>query len=256
MKHAETDSLFSDPVHVDPKPGAGIVILCEHASNRVPEGCDLGLTPEVATSHAAWDPGALGVAKALAEHLKAALVYGGLSRLLYDCNRPPEAPSAMPEKSEIYDIPGNQGLSAQDRQVRVDGIYAPFCAAVAETLAQSDNPVIVTMHSFTPIYKGAERAVEIGVLHGRDSALAKAMMERSDMGTPFNVQLNEPYGPQDGVAHSLDLHGSDNGLRNVMIEIRNDLIRTPEEERRLAALLAPWILQAIADLPQSRGEGG
>jgi predicted N-formylglutamate amidohydrolase len=251
MSYAETDSLFSEPVHVAPYPGAKFVVLCEHASHRIPAGLDLGLAPEVTTSHAAWDPGALGVAKALAERLEAALIYGGMSRLLYDCNRPPEAPSAMPEKSEIYEIPGNQGLSDADRQARVDGIYAPFCAAVAETLAQSDRPVLVTMHSFTPVFKGAQRAVEIGVLHGRDPALAQAMMAHADMGHPFNVQLNEPYGPQDGVAHSLDLHGSDNGLSNVMIEIRNDLIRTPEEESAMAALLAPWILQATADLPES-----
>ena len=114
--------------------GAGeFVIVCEHAANAVPaEFAGLGLTPELLASHIAWDPGAREVARAMAERLDAPLVAQRVSRLLYDCNRPPDAESAVPEVSEVHPIPGNQGLSAEAKAARAARFYAPFREALAE----------------------------------------------------------------------------------------------------------------------------
>lgn len=231
-----------------PVEGAEILILCEHASNRVPDPLqDLGLSAEALESHVAWDPGALGVARALRGHLSAVLIAGTVSRLVYDCNRPPEAESAIPARSEIYDIPGNVGLSAAQRRARVENVYDPFVGAVQAVIGahEATLDLMVTIHSFTPVFHGTHRAVELGVLHGRDARFARAMMARLPVDSPYDTRLNEPYSAKDGVAHSLDLHGAPNGLLNVMIEIRNDLIQTEAAQGAMAAYLARWITDTL-----------
>jgi predicted N-formylglutamate amidohydrolase len=236
---------YGETVVVSPSAGdARILLICEHASNRIPDPLhQLGLTADVLESHVAWDPGALGVARALAGHLDASLVSGAVSRLVYDCNRPPEAPSAIPERSEVHDIPGNRGLSAEARAERVAQVYRPFEQAVAGQIAQAGPSLalVITVHSFTPVFHDKPRPVQIGILHGSDDRFAMAMMQNRPAQPGHDIRLNEPYGAADGVTHTLELHGCANGLFNVMIEIRNDLIASPTAERDMAAYLAAWI---------------
>lgn len=230
-------------------PSPSVLVVCEHASNRIPDGLhSLSVSPEVQRSHVAWDPGALGVARALSQRLPSVLVHCTVSRLVYDCNRPPDAPSAIPERSERYDIPGNRGLSAGGRAQRVDGVFRPFSDALAHQIKahRASLQAMVTVHSFTPVYDGVARAVDLGILHGQDARLAHAMMDQPPHGVPYDIRLNAPYGPSDGVAHTLDTHGTGNGLRNVMIEIRNDLIATAEAQEAMGALLAGWIEAVLA----------
>ncbi len=225
-----------------------ILIVCEHASNDIPPHLnDLGLSLAARNSHAAWDPGALDVAVSMRDMLPAVLVNGRVSRLVYDCNRPPEAESAIPEKSEIYDIPGNVNLTPSERQNRIDYVYRPFETTLHHqiNLYRETLALIVTIHSFTPVYHGKQRDVEIGILHGSDHSFASAMMHKIPSASTFDVRLNEPYSAQDGVAHTLDLHGAGNGLANVMIEIRNDLIQTPDTQRDLARFLSDWLVQTL-----------
>ncbi|MDU8929943.1 N-formylglutamate amidohydrolase [Alisedimentitalea sp. MJ-SS2] len=237
-----------------PVQGTPFLILCEHASNRVP-AClnDLGLSRDVLQSHVAWDPGALGVARALRKRLGAVLINSNVSRLVYDCNRPPEVDSAVPERSEVYDIPGNVNLRRSARAERIKNVYDPFVKAVTDEVRKTENDLelLVTIHSFTPVYHGKTRAVELGILHGRDDRFSKAMMALKPEELPLDTRLNEPYAARDGVTHSIDLHGTDNGLLNVMIEIRNDLIKTSAEQDDMAALLSPWITKTLDHLRQS-----
>ncbi len=229
-------------------PDSRVVVVCEHAANRTSGRFgDLGIDAALMTSHIAWDPGALGVAKALADAFGAPLVHGGLSRLLYDCNRPPEARDAIPARSEVHDIPGNRDLSEAGRARRIAEIYEPFHAGLNDMLqSRPALPVLITVHSFTPVYRGVTRAVELGILHGEDPTLARAMLATTPKDNRYETRINAPYGPADGVAYTLDRHGSANGLLNVMLEIRNDLIATPEAEQAMADLLAPWLERAIA----------
>jgi predicted N-formylglutamate amidohydrolase len=131
----------------------------------------------------------------------------------------------MPEISESTHIPGNRHLSPEHRLMRTREIYRPFHAAIADLLdhraAEGAKSVVVSIHSFTPVYKGKPRAVELGILHDRDSDLADELI------TSFptvDARLNEPYGPEDGVLHTLNLHAAPRGLRHAMIEIRNDFL--------------------------------
>jgi len=231
----------------------GALILCEHASHHIPHRYgDLGLAEADRQSHAAWDPGALAVARILSDALDSPLIASRISRLVYDCNRPPEAMSAMPVKSELIDVPGNTGLNAEQREERVYTVYEPFIKAVSRMIearkAEGLETALITIHSFTPVYYGTPRAVEIGILHDDDTRLADAMLEQAPALSPRLVERNEPYGPTDGVTHSLQLHGLDNGLANVMIEVRNDLLRSPQEEAQMAEELLTLLRPALAAL--------
>jgi len=223
-----------------------VFIVCEHASRVLPpEYGNLGLSDDALSSHIAWDPGALGVARALSASLDATLVHQRFSRLIYDCNRPPESPGAMPEVSEIYEIPGNRNLSTAERAARTQALYIPFHdrirALLKERAARGQDSVLVTMHSFTPVYLGKARAVELGILHDDDTWLADRMLKAAADAPLYRAERNQPYGPADGVTHTLKLHGISGGLRNVMIEVRNDLIVDNIGQRVMADYLSGLI---------------
>ncbi|MFL4469069.1 N-formylglutamate amidohydrolase [Tateyamaria armeniaca] len=223
-----------------------IVLVCEHASAHIPADLkDLGVSAAARRSHVAWDPGAMAVARAMSQTLDATLVSSTISRLVYDCNRPPEAPDAIPVRSEAYDVPGNRGLTNADRRARVARYYAPFRDRLASEIARRTDPIIVTIHSFTPVYNGQTREVEIGILHDSDSRLADAMLRNAPR---RDVRRNAPYGPKDGVTHTLKEHGLKHGHLNVMIEVRNDLIADDASQKTMAQMLTDWMGRALQDV--------
>jgi len=233
----------------NPSARAPVVLVCEHACNHIPAGLhSLGLSEDVQNSHVAWDPGAIEVANRLSVLLDARLVSSGVSRLVYDCNRPPSASSAMPAKSEVFDIPGNAGLSDADRAERVARYYDPFRTTLSDTILGVKRPVLVTIHSFTPVYMGKPRDTDIGVLHDSDARLADVLLARAAAHSDLLFERNQPYGPQDGVTHTLKEHAIADGLLNVMLEIRNDLIATPKQQDAIAGMLAGWLSDGLAEL--------
>lgn len=226
-----------------PSGASPILVVCEHASARLPASLGtLGLSAEARVAHIAWDPGALAVARRLSARFDATLVFQNFSRLVYDCNRPPEATDAMPAISEVYEIPDNRDIPAAQRQARIDEIYRPWQRALRDTIAARKSAgretIIVTIHTFTPVYKGVRRNVDIGILHDRDTRFADAMLEGAAADRRYRVRRNEPYGPADGVTHTLVEHGLANGLLNVMIEIRNDLVIDEAGQEVMAGCLA------------------
>lgn len=236
-----------------------IVLVCEHASNRIPHKLDnLGLTQDTIDSHAAWDPGAAAVAILLSQALDAPLVSARFSRLVYDLNRPPEHPEAVRSVSEIYHIPGNENLSDDAVRARVHTIYQPFCAEVAlvldKAMSQHRRPVLVTVHTFNPVYHGVKRQVELGILHDDDDArLADQMLLEAAEHTSMVTRRNEPYGPADGVAHTLLLHAIPNGILNVMLEIRNDLVATSEQQANVANEIVDLLRTSLSMLDEPMG---
>jgi len=233
-----------------------VVLACEHASNRVPGSLNgLGLDAAALRSHIAWDPGARSVALGLSRSLDAPLVASRISRLVYDCNRPPDSPAAMPVRSERFDIPGNAGLSEGARAARVREIYRPFRArlgAMLDRRAAGRAPVcLVTIHSFTPVYFETRREVELGILHDSDARLADLMLARASEITGLRSGRNQPYGPEDGVTHTLREHALPRGIPNVMIEIRNDLLEKPRERDAITSALARLIETATETLKRN-----
>ncbi len=224
-----------------------MVLVCEHASAYMPEQYNhLGLDESLLHRHIAWDPGALAVATHLANHFDCPLVHSNASRLLYDCNRPPKADSAIPARSEQHPIPGNTNLSQQAREERIKHFYEPFRLALTNTLAScAQKPIIVTIHSFTPVYNGETRNTELGVLHDEDSRLADALL---NCAIELKADRNQPYGPEDGVTHTLREHALPNRYLNAMLEVRNDLIETETQQKDIATTLAVWLTEAFSAL--------
>jgi predicted N-formylglutamate amidohydrolase len=235
---------------------ADVLLVCEHASATIPDVfTDLGLQQQALLSHIAWDPGALELAVLLAKMFDATLCYQRYSRLLYDCNRPPASPAAIRQDSETFEIPGNRNLSEQERNQRVETFYRPFQKGLSGVIdarrRSGQRTVLVTVHSFTPVYFGRPRDVEVGILHDVDARLADAMLVQADgLKCSYITRRNEPYGPEDGVTHTLVEHGLKNALLNVMIEVRNDLLRVPEEIDAMAAYLGALISNALAPDPE------
>lgn len=225
--------------------GGPAVIVCEHASNAFPaEWGDLGTTAKTRKSHAAWDPGALDLARALSARLDAPLIHGTVSRLIYDLNRPPHAPSAMPKVSEQHEIPGNRDLTPAERLRRTEAIYLPFHAAlaaiIARRLARGVPTALVTVHSFNPVYFNFYRNIEFGVVHDAEPTLARRVAA-AEIG--LTTRLNEPYSAADGVAHTLALHATPLKLPHVMLELRADLLA--KDGPGIAARLAPVLADAM-----------
>lgn len=243
----KTDSHQAEVVQVmRPEARSAIVLVCEHASHQIPpELADLGLDAEAQRSHIAWDPGAFSVAQVMSEKLDAVLVASNVSRLVYDCNRPPDASDAMPVQSETYHVPGNVGLTEDAKAARVRRYYAPFRDALSAEVKRRKDPVLVTIHSFTPVYRTEKRDVEVGILHDQDARLADAMLDCADQ---YDVRRNTPYGPEDGVTHTLKEHGQKHGYLNVMIEVRNDLIADRASQVSMAKTLVNWLTKALESL--------
>lgn len=248
MIHTASDiSDTSTAALYNPGGSSPILLICEHASNFIPASFNgLGLDSEALSSHIAWDPGALAVAKELSRSLDAMLVHSNASRLLFDCNRPPGAVDAIAVRSEKYTIPGNCELDDHAIAERIQQFYKPFCTLVEQTIERGDHiRGIVTIHSFTPEYHGQARAVELGVISDADSRLADQMLAYAPTCTSMLVAHNLPYGPEHGVTHTLKLHGIENGLLNVMLEIRNDLIAEEKQQKDFALMLQKLIGEAF-----------
>jgi len=236
------------------------VIGCEHATNLVPDAlAGLGLSAADRAAHIAWDPGALALARGLAGALDGVLVAARVSRLVYDCNRPPDAAGAMAVQSEHYRIPGNEGLAPAARRARARAVYLPFHDAlrreIVGRIALGRGPALVTVHSFTPTWFGAPRQVEFGVIHDADDTLARAVAAEAQARTGLRTELNAPYSAADGVTHTLRLQAVPYAIPNVMLEVRNDLIATPAQQAAMAAALAPVLAAALAGAAPAAAPG-
>lgn len=224
------------------------VITCDHATNRVPEdiaGGDLGLPPEDMARHIAYDPGALGVARALAEALDSPLVSASFSRLVIDPNRGEDDPTLL---MRVYDgsiIPANRHVDAAELERRLTLYHRPYHAAVGRLIAARRAPAVVAIHSFTRQLRGrAPRPWHVGVLYAGDTRLALPLLARLNAEDDLCVGDNQPYsGHLPGDA--LDRHGVQPGRPHVLIEVRNDLIETPGDQRAWGLRLAPMLDAAL-----------
>ncbi len=225
-----------------------MLITCDHAANTVPatvNGGDLGLDPTDMARHIAYDVGAAGVTYALAEQLDAPAILSNFSRLVIDPNRGEDDPTLL---MKLYDgtiIPGNRHADAVERERRLNTCYRPYHAAQAEMAARQNDTVLISVHSYTPQLNGYPiRPWHIGILHGKDSRLSIPLLALLDQETDLCVGENEPYGGHlDG--DSVDRHAIAHERPNTLIEIRNDLIETEDQQIAWATRLAPILTEAL-----------
>jgi predicted N-formylglutamate amidohydrolase len=246
--HARAGVSGKGVVRVTNRDGASpYVLVCDHASNWLPpEYGTLGLGETDMLRHIAWDPGAQPVGLALAGLLDATLIEAGVSRLAIDCNRPLDAPDLIPPVSETTLIPGNAELSETQRTERIALSWRPFHETieelVLERLAAGRETWLISIHSFTPAYKGVARPWEVGIVHDDDERISAPLISALRKLGHLTVGDNQPYSPEDRVYFTLERHARSRGLPCAMIEIRNDEIADAEGQRlwaqRLAGLLA------------------
>jgi predicted N-formylglutamate amidohydrolase len=231
---------------VNPDGRAPFVLVCDHASNWVPPTLQrLGLPAEELGRHIAWDPGALELASRMSMLLDAPLVHATVSRLVLDVNRDPAHAGSVVTVSEDTAIPGNRGLSAEDRSKRVRWIYEPYHQALAKVIeGRATPPRLISVHSFTPVFRREPRPWHIGVLSAEDRRLADPLLELLRADGEYHVGDNQPYAPTDGVYHTLHRHCSARKLHSVLLELRSDMIGDDPSRRMWASKLCR-ALQAI-----------
>lgn len=238
-----------------PRRGHGQVLLvCDHASNHIPADLNrLGMDDVDLARHIAWDIGAAALTRRLSDLLDAPAVLARVSRLVVDVNRDLASPSLIPEISDGTIIPGNQQLSPADRHDRIDRYYHPFHAAVAAQvktmLDHGGVPLLIGVHSFTPVMNGTARPWPVGLLWNRDKRLAAAMIA-GYRHHGFMVGDNEPYSGRT-LFYTMNRHGGDHGLPQATLEIRQDEIGDDAGVAKWATLTAA-IIRDIAERPELR----
>jgi len=203
---------------------------------------DLGLPAGELVRHIAWDIGISGVAEALSSHLGAHLIAQRYSRLVIDCNRPPAAASSIPRISEATIIPGNDGITREAAEMRRRQVFDPYHRRIDEAidarLRDRLPTVLISLHSFTPVYAGVARPWHIGTLYQRDTRLPSLLLKLLRAEPNLVVGDNEPYAVSDETDYTIPVHGEKRGLMNTGIEIRQDLIAEPAGQREWAERLA------------------
>lgn len=226
----------------------GLVFVCDHASNRVPSDVTpLGLPPEDMTRHIAFDVGARGVTIGLAQALGARAVLSRYSRLVIDPNRGADDPTLVMKLNDGSVIEGNRNVDAAEIERRLETLHRPYHAQIDKALdLAGPDAVMVSMHSFTPQFRGRPfRPWQIALLWDQDDRLVAPLLSQLDTDTDFNVGDNEPYSGK-LAGDCMWMHGTMRGIPHVLIEIRNDLISNTQGEAEWVELLAPILRAAIA----------
>ena len=219
------------------------LLTCDHYGRLIPRALgDLGLPASELARHIAWDIGIAGVAEMLSKHLDAHLIVQRYSRLVIDCNRPPHAASSIPRISEATTISGNEGISREAAEMRRAQIFDPYHRRIEGIIDQRKHrgqpTVLLSLHSFTPVYAGIARPWHIGTLYHRDARLPPLLLKLLRAEGDLVVGDNEPYAVSDDTDYTIPVHAEARGLMNTGIEIRQDLISDAAGEKSWADRLA------------------
>lgn len=243
-----------EPFEIYNSAGRGeILFLCDHASNAIPaELAGLGLPASELDTHIAYDIGAADLTRCLAREFDCLAILGRWSRLVVDLNRGEDDPTAVAKLSDRRIIPGNASLDADGLRARIENYHAPYhrriATAIDAALARGTVPVLVSIHSFTPMWRGKQRPWHFGVLWDRDGRLARPLL--AELRKIKNVVAgdNEPYS---GSLENdcLYRHGTMRGIPHVLIEVRQDLM-TGEPDR---VRWWPLVTHALRNALQAMG---
>ena len=256
------DQPFTPVIEVAGDPACGWLLLCDHARAALPaEHGDLGLPPVAFERHISHDIGAEALTRALARRLGAPAVMAGFSRLLIDPNRGEDDPTIVMRLSDGQVVPGNHPLPADVLARRIARFHRPYHeaidAAIGHAMAAGVRPIIFSVHSFTPAWKGVPRPWHATMLYDRDDRLARCVIDAltgdpafaravERQGAARTFALNEPY---DGALRgdTIHRHCTLRGLASGLIEVRQDLLAAEDGPDFWAQRLAPILDAANAD---------
>jgi predicted N-formylglutamate amidohydrolase len=232
---------------IDGNVASGLLLIGDHASNRVPDGIDLGVSAEAMTQHVAIDIGVAPLGRALCRRLDCPGILGAVSRLVIDFNREADAPGLIPLISDGIRIPGNADLDDATREARL-GYWRAYHEHIEQWIAAHRPKLLISLHSFTPnlALSDAPRPWEIGVLYNEDARAAQlALPLLADAG--IVVGDNLPYSGK-VLNATMNRHGEANGIAYLGIEVRQDLIGEGSGAAAWAERLAPVIARVAAEI--------
>lgn len=228
------------------------LLICDHAGLALPHALgDLGVHEAERRRHIGWDIGAAALATRLCESLDAFLIRQTYSRLVVDCNRPPGSPGSIVARSEDTDIPGNVDLDPEQAQARVREIFEPYHDRIRAELDRRRDAgrptILVSVHSFTPVFRGVARPWHLGMLYGNDARVARRLLAVIRDERRWNVGDNEPYAVTPTTDYAIPVHGEARGLPHVGLEFRQDLIEHASGQTEWAERMAGWLRSIAAD---------
>ncbi len=216
---------------------APVVLTCEHATNRLPAAWSWTEADErLIDMHWAWDIGAADFTREVCGELGASGVLSRFSRLLVDANRPLDAPDLFREVCDGRVVGLNRELSWTDRHTRLEDYYQPYHDAIDLVLREVQPKLLLAIHSFTPVYEGQQREVELGVLHFDQPELAERWRDLL-ASTGMDVRVDEPYTGGDGFMYSPWLHSHRQGCPAIELELRQDIVGDPRRRPALVELI-------------------
>jgi len=234
---------------VNPDSESPLLLVCEHAGQAIPEKLqDLGLSQQELSLHIAWDIGASALCHQIANSLGCCAILQNYSRLVIDCNRPPQANDAMPSVSDGVTIPGNSALSDEMKTERVSSIFEPFQASVSNILEIKNIRYALSIHSFTPKFQGQSRPWDIGFLFRSDNKSSQQLAAFIHVENPgLNIGMNEPYKIDDTSDWFVPRHCEPRRIAHSLIEVRNDHLidQAGQQEwaKKLSSAINDWISQ-------------
>jgi predicted N-formylglutamate amidohydrolase len=246
VAYADETAVNDAWIDIPGAPDAGMLLIADHASNRLPKGVDLGVPARAMEEHVALDIGVASLSRILCTDLGCAGVLGGVSRLLIDLNREADSAGLIPSTSDGYNIPGNAGLTDVDRATRIALYWQPYHDHIADLILELRPKLLISLHSFTPrlTTDAADRPWQIGILYNRDdraARLALPLLEQEGIVAGDNL----PYSGQ-VLNATMNRHGEANGIAYLGIEVRQDLILDDDGVACWAARLA-FIIRAVRD---------
>lgn len=238
---------MNDPWVILGQPASGgILVVCDHASNHVPEKIYLGIDRALLSRHIAYDIGVTGVATFLVELSGCAAFLATNSRLVVDLNRYPEDSNVIPVASDGIDLTGNR-LDAAGHKARLERFFHPYHATLENLIQRYPPALILSVHSFTPRLESdpdGHRPWEVGILYNDYETAATLAIERLESeGLIVGDQL--PYSGK-LLNATMNRHAEANEIPYVGIEIRQDLVETSAGQERFAAILGE-MAQHIAE---------
>ena len=246
---------------VNPGGSAPLLLICDHASNAVPAALHgLGLIERDLHRHIAYDRGAAEVTRLLARKLDAPGVLAGFSRLVIDTNRSLDYSESIVGESDGTAIPGNCNLSPQEIRDRTEACFWPYHRRVGSGLAgfamRGQRPAVIAIHAYTPVFGGVERPWHMGVLWRDDGRIAEPLIAGLRATDGLVVGDNEPYSGREQYGYSMDVHAGETGLPHALIELRDDLVATAEDQERVANILVRALSPILANSALYCAEAG
>ncbi len=242
-----------DRIH--PESDKPFLFLCDHGGSGFVDSGNSGLSAEQLKSDVVCDWGTSALTEILSTEMQAFAIISRFSRLVVDLNRYPTHEDCIPEITQRgFSVPGNQALSYEAKQERLDRFFWPYHDAVTQKIldlksAGITRPAIVSVHSFAPEYHGVKRPWEIGVLFDKDERLSGPFINALQRGKSVSAGVNEPYTARDeiGFGFSVDYHAVFRGAPHIMLEVRQDELETSDGVRNMASLIRYGLETAFAE---------